>query len=47
MQRRVISVPCTSSIVLDPVSRHGGYLDQLDINNDNLFDRFREAAIEV
>jgi len=33
--------------IRDSVLRHGGYLDQLDINYDNLLDKFQKAVIEV
>ena len=33
--------------IKDSVLRHGGYLDQLDINYDNLLDKFEKAIMEV
>lgn len=33
--------------IRDSVLRHGGYLDQLDINYDNLLDKFEKAIMEV
>jgi len=33
--------------IKDSVLKRGGYLDQLDINYDNLLDKFQKAVIEV
>jgi hypothetical protein len=33
--------------IRDSVLRHGGYLDQLDINYDNLLDKFEKIIMEL